>query len=67
VPERLYRFVDVVSFTDDWADLQLSDDELRSLSAWPKSEREDLAPADYNAIGKAVAHIRELLDAGRIL
>jgi mRNA-degrading endonuclease RelE of RelBE toxin-antitoxin system len=30
-PARLYRFVDVASFTEDWADLGLGDDELRAL------------------------------------
>jgi len=29
--EQLYRFVDVASFTEDWADLKLGDDELRAL------------------------------------
>ena len=28
---RLYRFVDIASFTEDWADLKLDDDELRML------------------------------------
>ena len=28
---ELYRFVDVASFTEDWADLKLGDDELRAL------------------------------------
>jgi mRNA-degrading endonuclease RelE of RelBE toxin-antitoxin system len=30
-PAQLYRFVDVASFTEDWADLKLGDDELRLL------------------------------------
>src|SRR5690242_19373913 len=30
-PEQLYHFVDVASFTEDWADLRLGDDELRAL------------------------------------
>jgi mRNA-degrading endonuclease RelE of RelBE toxin-antitoxin system len=30
-PAGLYRFVDVASFTEDWADLRLGDDELRAL------------------------------------
>jgi hypothetical protein len=30
-PAQLYRFVDVASFTEDWADLKLGDDELRAL------------------------------------
>jgi hypothetical protein len=118
---QLYRFVDVVSFTEDWADLRLGDDELRALeneivrdptrapvvsggggvrkmrrpdptsgkgksggyrvlyaflpaygtvlliAAWPKSEREDLEPDDYKAIGKIIARVQMLLDRGRIL
>jgi mRNA-degrading endonuclease RelE of RelBE toxin-antitoxin system len=118
---HLYRFVDVASFTEDWADLKLGDDELRALeddiarnptrapvvpggggarkirrpdptsgkgksggyrvlyaflpaygtvlliAAWPKSEREDLEPDDYKAIGKIIARIQKLLDQGRIL
>ena len=32
------------------------------ISAWPKSEREDLEPGDYKAIGKAVARIQLELD-----
>jgi mRNA-degrading endonuclease RelE of RelBE toxin-antitoxin system len=28
---ELYRFVDIASFTEDWADLGLGDDELRAL------------------------------------
>ncbi len=120
-PAQLYRFVDVASFTEDWADLKLGDDELRALeddiarnptrapvvpggggvrkirrpdptsgkgksggyrvlyaflpaygtvlliAAWPKSEREDLEPDDYKAIGKIIARIQKLLDQGRIL
>jgi hypothetical protein len=120
VPAQLYHFVDVASFTEDWADLRLGDDELRALedeiarnptrapvvpggggsrkirrpdptsgkgksgghrilyaflpvhgtvlllAAWPKSEREDLEPDDYKAIGKVVARIERLLDEGRI-
>jgi hypothetical protein len=120
-PARLYRFVDVASFTEDWADLKLGDEDLRALedeiarhptrapvvpggggvrkirrrgasrgkgksggcrvlyafmpahgmvlliAAWPKSEREDLDPDDYKAIGKVVARIQNLLDQGRIL
>jgi mRNA-degrading endonuclease RelE of RelBE toxin-antitoxin system len=120
-PAQLYRFVDVASFTEDWADLRLGDDALRALedeiarnparapvvpggggarktrcpdpssgkgksigyrvlyaflpahgtvlliAAWPKSEREDLEPGDYKAIGKIIARIQELLDQGRIL
>jgi mRNA-degrading endonuclease RelE of RelBE toxin-antitoxin system len=31
VPAKLYHFVDVASFTEDWADLKLGDDELRAL------------------------------------
>ena len=111
-PARLYRFVDIASFTEDWVDLKLGDDELRMLenviardptrapvipggsgvrkirrprpnsgkgksggyrvlyaflpaygtvlliAAWPKSEREDLDPEDYRAIGKIVAGSR---------
>src|SRR3954470_23047650 len=30
-PAHLYRFVDLASFTEDWADLKLGDDELRAL------------------------------------
>lgn len=30
-PGRLYRFVDIASFTEDWAELGLGDDELRGL------------------------------------
>jgi hypothetical protein len=30
-PAQLYRFVDIASFTADWADLGLGDDELRAL------------------------------------
>jgi mRNA-degrading endonuclease RelE of RelBE toxin-antitoxin system len=30
-PARLYRFVDIASFTEDWAALKLGDDELRAL------------------------------------
>jgi hypothetical protein len=30
-PAQLYLFVDVASFTEDWADLKLGDDELRAL------------------------------------
>ena len=30
-PAQLYHFVDVASFTEDWADLRLGDDELRAL------------------------------------
>jgi mRNA-degrading endonuclease RelE of RelBE toxin-antitoxin system len=30
-PKRLYHFVDVASFTEDWADLGLGDDDLRAL------------------------------------
>src|SRR3954470_907470 len=119
-PARLYRFVDVASFTEDWADLRLGDDKLRTLedeiardptrapvvpgvggvrkirrphpssgkgksggyrvlyaflpahgtipliAAWPKSEREDLEPDDYKAIGKIIARLQHLLDRGRI-
>ena len=122
-PAQLYRFVDVASFTGDWADLKLGDDELRVLedviarnptrapvvpggggarkirrpaptsgkgkgkssgyrvlyaflpaygtvlliAAWPKSEREDLEPDDYKAIGKIITRINKLLDQGSIL
>jgi mRNA-degrading endonuclease RelE of RelBE toxin-antitoxin system len=119
-PAQLYHFVDVASFTEDWADLRLGDDELRALedeiarnptrapvvpggggarkirrpdptsgkgksgghrvlyaflpahgtvlllAAWPKSEREDLEPDDYKAIGKVIARIQKLLDEGKI-
>ena len=119
-PAQLYHFVDVASFTEDWADLRLGDDELRALedeiarnptrapvvpggggarkirrpdpasgkgksgghrvlyaflptygtvlllAAWPKSEREDLEPEDYRAIGKVIARIQKLLDEGKI-
>ena len=119
-PAQLYHFVDVASFTEDWADLGLGDDELRALedeiaraparapvvpggggarkirrpdstsgkgksgghrilyaflpahgtvlllAAWPKSEREDLEPEDYEAIGKVIARIERLLDEGKI-
>jgi len=37
------------------------------IAAWPKSEREDLDPDDYRAIGKIIVRIQELLDQGRIL
>jgi hypothetical protein len=37
------------------------------IAAWPKSEREDLEPEDYKAIGKIIARIQELLDHGRII
>lgn len=30
-PVRLYRFVDLATFTEDWAELKLGDDELRAL------------------------------------
>jgi hypothetical protein len=30
-PARPYRFVDVASFTEDWADLKSGDDELRAF------------------------------------
>jgi hypothetical protein len=30
-PAQLYHFVDVASFTEDWADLKLGDDELQAL------------------------------------
>ncbi len=30
-PAQLYLFVEVASFTDDWAELKLGDDELRAL------------------------------------
>jgi mRNA-degrading endonuclease RelE of RelBE toxin-antitoxin system len=30
-PAQLYHFVDVASFTEDWADLRLGDDDLRAL------------------------------------
>jgi hypothetical protein len=30
-PAQLYLFVEVASFTEDWADLKLGDDELRAL------------------------------------
>ncbi len=30
-PPELYLFVEIASFTDDWADLELDDDELRAL------------------------------------
>jgi mRNA-degrading endonuclease RelE of RelBE toxin-antitoxin system len=30
-PAQLYLFVDIASFTEDWADLKLDDDELRAL------------------------------------
>jgi mRNA-degrading endonuclease RelE of RelBE toxin-antitoxin system len=120
-PAQLYLFIDVASFTEDWADLKSGDDELRALeddiardptrppvvpggggarkirrpdptsrkgksggyrvlyaflpvhgtvlliAAWPKSEREDLEPADYKGIGKIIARIQKQLDQGRIL
>ena len=120
-PAQLYRFVDVVSFSEDWANLGLGDDELQALedeiarnptrapvvpgghgvrkirrpdsvagkgksggyrvlyahlpaygtvlliSAWPKSEREDLEPNDYKTIGRIIKRIRELLEQGKIL
>jgi hypothetical protein len=37
------------------------------IAAWPKSEREDLEPADYKTIGKIIAHIEKLLEQGRML
>jgi hypothetical protein len=118
--EGLYRYVEIATFTEDWADLGLGDDELRGLeqeisrhptrapvvpggggarkirladpasgkgksggfrvlyaflpeygivlliAAWPKSEREDLEPRDYKAIGQAIARIRRLLERGEI-
>ncbi len=36
------------------------------LAAWPKSEREDLEPQDYRAIGKVIARIQKLLDEEKI-
>jgi mRNA-degrading endonuclease RelE of RelBE toxin-antitoxin system len=30
-PAQLYHFVDIASFTEDWASLKLGDDELREL------------------------------------
>lgn len=30
-PAHLYRFVEIASFTEDWADLKLGDDDLRAL------------------------------------
>lgn len=36
------------------------------LAAWPKSEREDLEPRDYRAIGKVIARILKLLEEGQI-
>jgi mRNA-degrading endonuclease RelE of RelBE toxin-antitoxin system len=36
------------------------------IAAWPKSEREDLAPQDYRAIGQLIARIRGLLEKGKI-
>jgi hypothetical protein len=36
------------------------------LAAWPKSEREDLEPDDYKAIGKVIARIQKLLEEGKI-
>jgi mRNA-degrading endonuclease RelE of RelBE toxin-antitoxin system len=30
-PAQLYLFIEVASFTEDWADLKLGDDELRAL------------------------------------
>jgi mRNA-degrading endonuclease RelE of RelBE toxin-antitoxin system len=36
------------------------------LAAWSKSEREDLEPDDYKAIGKIVSRIQKLLDEGKI-
>ena len=30
-PTQLYLFIEVASFTEDWADLKLGDDELRAL------------------------------------
>ena len=119
-PAQLYHFVDLASFTEDWADLGLGDDKLRALedeiahhptrasvvpggggarkmrrpdpasgkgksgghrvlyaflpahgtvlllAAWPKSEREDLEPGDYKAVGKVIARIQKLLDEGKI-
>ena len=118
-PAQLYLFVEVASFTEDWADLKLDDDELQALedeiarnptrapvvpsgggarklrrsdpssgkgkrsgyrvlyaflpahgtilliTAWPKSEREDLERDDYKAIGKTIAQIQRQLDQGR--
>jgi hypothetical protein len=37
------------------------------IAAWPKSEREDLEPEDYKAIGKILVRIQELLDHGMIV
>jgi hypothetical protein len=34
--------------------------------SWPKSEREDLEPQDYKAIGKVIARVQRLLDEGKI-
>jgi hypothetical protein len=36
------------------------------IAAWPKSEREDLTPQDYKAIGRAIDRIRGLLAEGKI-
>jgi mRNA-degrading endonuclease RelE of RelBE toxin-antitoxin system len=113
---QLYLFIELDSFTDDWADLKLSDDELWALedeiarsptrapvvpggggarklrcsfktsgkgksggyrvlyaflpihgtvlliSAWPKSEREDLHRSDYITIGKIISRIHSHMD-----
>jgi hypothetical protein len=36
------------------------------IAAWPKSEREDLEPGDYRAIGQVIVRIRDLLKQGAI-
>jgi mRNA-degrading endonuclease RelE of RelBE toxin-antitoxin system len=37
------------------------------MAAWPKSEREDLEPEDYKAIGKIISRLQSRLDQGRNL
>jgi hypothetical protein len=37
------------------------------MAAWRKSEREDLAPANYKGIGKIIVHIQKQLDQGKNL
>lgn len=36
------------------------------IAAWSKSEREDLTPQDYRAIGQVIARIQRLLEEGEI-
>jgi hypothetical protein len=62
-PARLYRFVDVASFTEDWADLKLGDDELRLLED-EIARNPTRAPA---VPGGGGARIQDHMDRGRIV